>query len=102
MKDSPYSEIICKRFCRYYKEGKEELQCGGYSFLKAHLTPAELASMLKASDKEATETAGKDPGLLESICRGCDFVVDGCDFADNRSGPPCGGYTIVRILSTRV
>ncbi|MFA5353829.1 MAG: hypothetical protein WC291_06335 [Thermodesulfovibrionales bacterium] len=99
MKETAFTGLICKGHCRYYKEGKEELHCGGYSFLREHLTPSELSSQLAVSGK--AETAGEDREFLDALCKNCDFFVDGCDFAENRSGPPCGGYAIVRIISSR-
>ncbi|NTU42144.1 MAG: hypothetical protein HGA78_03655 [Nitrospirales bacterium] len=100
MKAADYTDIICKGYCRYYKEGKEDLLCGGYFFLRRNLTPSELKAVLKLSAGEGADTAKGDPALLEAICRGCDFFVDGCDFSDNESGPPCGGYIIARIISS--
>lgn len=116
MKDKAYTDIICKGFCKYYKEGKEELHCNGYVFLRNNLTPHELKIMLdlsKNSNKSAVTSNEKfnsrqfsvfnsslslDEELINLVCRQCDFFIDGCDYTDNRSGPPCGGYIIINLL----
>jgi len=111
MKDKIYTEIICKGFCKYYKEGKEELHCNGYVFLRDNLTPHELTTMLDNSaterqNKRATvcRTAAlphsrtKDEELKNLVCKRCDFFIDGCDYIDNQSVPPCGGYLIIKKL----
>ncbi|MEW6117074.1 MAG: hypothetical protein AB1553_09265 [Nitrospirota bacterium] len=97
MKDEGYVELICKGFCRFYKEGKEELHCGTYVFLRNNLTAAELHSLLKLFKPPAPEFS-KDSAIKEMVCDKCDFLVDGCDFRDNESGPPCGGYAILEKL----
>jgi len=104
MKSKGYSELICRGFCKFYKPGKEAIQCGGYSFLRDNLTIGELRYLYKSSQqtRDRLELPGTGSGehkTLEGlICRKCDFLVDGCDFMDNRSAPPCGGYILVRLL----
>jgi hypothetical protein len=125
MKDDAYTDIICKEFCKYYKEGKEELHCNGYVFLRDNFTPHELKTMLEnsAADgfpgksqtflgrEQQNETTvcrtialshyrTKDEELINLICKKCDFFVDGCDYIDNQSGPPCGGYLIISFISS--
>ncbi len=41
MKDKDYTSIICKGFCSFYREGKEDLSCGTYLFLRNNLTLCE-------------------------------------------------------------
>jgi len=37
---------------------------------------------------------------LSFLCAKCDFREDGCDFAENKTEIPCGGYLIIsRILN---
>jgi hypothetical protein len=108
MKDKIYTDIICKEFCKYYKEGKEELLCNGYVFLRDNFTPHELKTMLVKRRESSVERLTHDAPrlthyeipdenkeLTDRICRQCDFFVDGCDYINNQSGPPCGGYLII-------
>lgn len=107
MKDKVYTDIICKGFCKYYKEGKEALNCNGYVFLRDNFTPHELKIMLDLSKPQKDmkyEIPDEDEGLIDLVCTNCDFFIDECDYTDNRTGnrtgPPCGGYLIIsHILS---
>ncbi len=101
MKDKEYTGMICKNFCSFYKEGKEDLLCGTYLFLRKNLTPRELSSAIKLSGRRKHPTAGASPAdeeIKSLVCRKCDFLVDGCDFRENGSQPPCGGYYIIEML----
>lgn len=101
MKEKIYTDIICKGFCKYYKKGKEDIRCGGYELLRKNLTPNELktiVALLNAEPDIKNQIPPKNKKLESLICNSCEFLVDGCDFADNRSGPPCGGYNILRRL----
>jgi hypothetical protein len=99
MKETDYTNIICKQFCKFYKEGKEELQCRGYSLLKNNFTSNELLSLaVLAGDISKNSIPLEDDRLRDFICKPCEFYIDGCDFTDNRSGPPCGGYLIIQAL----
>lgn len=101
MKSGFYTDIICKGFCKYYKEGKEEFHCGGYTFLRDNFTHQELKSMLDLSKPQKDmkyEIPAENKELTDLVCRKCDFFTDECDYTDNRSGPPCGGYVIISLL----
>lgn len=101
MKDDDYASIICKGFCSFYKEGKEDLCCGTYLFLKKNLTPAELRSVIELSrvdDRPGAYTFAADGAIRKLVCETCDFLVDGCDFREDGSLPPCGGYIIIETL----
>lgn len=97
MKDEEYAELICKGFCAFYKEGKEEFHCGTYEFLRNNLAPAELQSLLKTT-KPSSPDFSKDIAIREMVCAQCDFLVDGCDFREDGSNVPCGGYIIIEKL----
>jgi len=103
MKDKDYACFICKGFCSFYKEGKEDLCCGTYLFLKNNLTLRELRSVLDLS-KMASRPSGyvspADDEIKRLVCDKCDFLVDGCDFREDGSHPPCGGYKIIDMLLT--
>lgn len=99
MKEYDFTNIICKRFCKFYKEGKEELQCRGYALLKNNFTAREVEALaVLAGEVSKTSIPSEDDGLNAFICEPCDFYIDGCDFTDNRSGPPCGGYLIIQAF----
>lgn len=103
MKDNDYTGIICKKFCSFYKEGKEDLCCGTYEFLKRNLTPVELRSIIelsKAVEHPSAYTFAADDDIKKLVCNNCDFLVDGCDFREDGSLPPCGGYIIIETLLT--
>lgn len=99
MKRDEYTAIICKGFCRFYKEGKEGLTCGSYDFLARNLTADEIKSSVQYVKPEADFPRDKE--LKELVCEQCDFLVDGCDFREGLGEPPCGGYAIVEGLLKR-
>lgn len=103
MKDERYTALICGKFCAYYKEGKEELRCGTYTFLTNTLTADELQAALELSPLErptAPPASAKDAEIDALVCSGCDFRIDGCDFREGGNELPCGGYAIIeRLLS---
>lgn len=102
MKEKEYVDLICQRFCVYYKGGREEIRCGTFSFLRSTLSSGELRELIEAagaSGEAPTVTCAKDQDVMRLACEGCDFRIDGCDFRDGRVGPPCGGYAVMeRIL----
>lgn len=101
MKEDACVNIICRSFCSFYKEGKEEIQCGGYQFLKKQLTLSELKLLAEQIDKTtdiSRQIPPENDELSALVCRQCDFLIDGCDYSENRSGPPCGGYIMISQL----
>src|SRR5208283_4934343 len=101
MKDKDYTSFICKGFCSFYREGKEELCCGTYLFLKNNLTLRELRAALdlsKMDERSSEHVFPADEEIKSLVCDKCDFLADGCDFREDGSHPPCGGYSIIEIL----
>ncbi len=98
MKEGVWTEIICRGFCPYFKEGKEELQCAPYALLKETFTINEIRAALDALSGKGEPDFTRDEEIDEIACRGCEFLADGCDFRQDRSGPPCGGYTVLEAL----
>jgi len=96
MKEEPYTEIICRKFCQFYKGGKEELQCGTYLYLKASFSSKELAGIVP--EVPVVPLRDHDKIIENLICKQCDFLTDGCDFREGLDSPPCGGYAIVEHL----
>ncbi len=98
MKDRAYTEIICKSYCTYYKGDKEDLRCGTYLFLERHLTAAELRILLPSLRPSTESDFSQDDDMKKLVCERCDLLIDGCDFREDRSGPPCGGYALIERL----
>src|SRR5512143_1371588 len=99
VKKKDYTDIICKRFCTFYKPGKEVLACGTYAFISRNLTLGELESAIRGI--ASTPDFACDMKIRRLICEKCDFVLDGCAFREGLEAPPCGGYTIVEWLLKR-
>ena len=101
IKDKDYTGLICKRFCSFYKEGKEDLLCGSYLFLKRNLSLRELGCILdlsKAADRLPECASSADDEIKRLVWEECDFLVGGCDFREDGTNRPCGGYFIVELL----
>ncbi len=99
MKDMKYTDLICKTFCEFYKEGKEELHCMTYLYLQERFSPDELSKLTDVQQKIPDYSMDKE--IKEEICEKCDFIKDGCDYREGLSSPPCGGYRIVEVLKKR-
>jgi hypothetical protein len=98
MKTDILTEIICKKACSFYKAGKEDMQCGGYHYLADRFTLDDLQRLTDGYKKPASSHQNSqyvDGELQEMLCMRCEFRIDGCDFAENCSGLPCGGYLIM-------
>lgn len=95
MKEELYTSLICKKFCYYYKPGKENETCNGYSYLKQSITPSELNDLIEIFHLQMEEIANKN---VSFICNECDFRIDGCDFFVDKSSYPCGGYLLISRL----
>lgn len=94
MKEDEYRDIICKRFCSYYKPLKRDFSCGAFEFLKGSLTPEEIKALIEAR---------VFTGLIEEkdLCQICSFRFGDCDFYEGLSDTPCGGYNLVMLLKKR-
>lgn len=96
-KDMLHTELICKRFCSFYKGGKEELQCQTYRYIRSNV-PERLLHDLP---EELTPDFSVDGWIKEEICNHCDFLIDGCDYREGNPSPPCGGYVVVEFLKKK-
>lgn len=104
MKEEVCTELVCRAVCRYFRQGRETMQCGTYGILKSHLSTAELETCAAACREMAMSfpDMAADQEIRALACETCEFLVDGCDFREDRSGPPCGGYYILeRLLKDR-
>lgn len=95
MKQEVYTSLICKKFCNYYKPGKETETCGGYFYIQKFITSSELNMLIELFHLEENSIVERG---LSFICNNCDFREDGCDFFVNKSDIPCGGYQIISRL----
>ncbi|HWR90091.1 MAG TPA: hypothetical protein VN260_07515 [Dissulfurispiraceae bacterium] len=98
MKEGQWTDMICRGYCPYYKEGKEDLHCAPYMLLVKHFTVSEIRTALGVPRGECEPDFTCDEEIEEIACRGCEFLVGGCDFRQDRSGPPCGGYTVLEAI----
>jgi len=99
VKRKEYTDIICNKFCRFYKEGRDETSCGTYRFLADRFTACELGMLVSGLSKNPVYSC--DAEVREFICSACDFLVDGCDFREGADVLPCGGYSIIEGLISR-
>lgn len=102
MKNKSYTQCICETACVFYRPGKEELLCAGYRYLTCTYSVDKLKELTRQISMNSHMPEGveryKNQDMETLLCEHCDFRIDGCDFADNCSGPPCGGYLIVLRL----
>lgn len=96
MKKKQYTDLICKKFCSYYKPGKERMKCGSYEFLVGNLSTGELSRV--SSDAVKEFPSSKDNKVKTLACKQCDFFSDGCDYRAGVGSTPCGGYAVVAWL----
>ena len=94
-KNPPLVQTLCVRYCAYYKPGKnEELACKGYAVMER----------LLRSRRIDCEPYGRSPDgsvrelLVQKMCMGCDFHEQDCDFIQDRTKPPCGGFVLISQL----
>lgn len=94
-------ELVCKRYCSYYKPGqKEEMACQGFKalhdFIEAHPISAHFPPKHNNAFKDQYHHL-----LHHTLCQYCDFLIDGCDFTDpQHTGQPlpCGGYIAADLV----
>lgn len=96
MKKAAYTELICKGFCSFYREGRDELTCETYNFLARNLTASELKSLIHGISK--TPDLSFDDYIKNTICIRCEFLKEDCDFRAGKQSPPCGGYVVIEKL----
>jgi hypothetical protein len=92
-KKSALKQKLCACFCCYYKPGKnEELLCRGYDVVQRLLCRNKKVSFNSSGTR-------RDPALFEALvqelCVLCPFFAQDCDFMQDRSATPCGGFVLL-------
>ncbi len=93
-KEKAYIDLICKEFCIFYKEGREELFCGSYRYIVTNFPELKRETVPTEYEPDFT----MDERIYEQVCSACDFLEDGCGYREGEGTPPCGGYTIIEWL----
>lgn len=91
-----HTDVICRKFCKFYKEDKQVMQCGTYRFLSSLVTAPGLEGLV--GNVSLIPDFSFDERIANQICSRCSFLIDGCDFRAGLASPPCGGYPIVEYL----
>lgn len=87
---------LCSQFCSYYKPGKkEELACRGHEVVEQLLRQGRSISFYNSGKKPDRATA---EALVKELCMTCPFFAQGCDFMQDRSAHPCGGFMLLSQL----
>ncbi len=91
-------ELVCRGYCTFYKNDKDEqMACQGF-IVAEKLMKDEWLPVPDKSDMSRQ----CDNDLARILCPVCPFVVDGCDYAawsrkdllraDQSGIQPCGGF----------
>ena len=92
-------DLVCKGYCKFYKESKnEELACEGFRFFERSFSPLLADNTNKYN---LPETFKYDSVLMDILCKKCDFLIDGCDYKDEKyhgKATPCGGFILLNKI----
>ncbi len=97
MRDNPTLEqTLCLKFCSYYKPGKnEELACKGYRVAERLLREGKRLDFENNSCESNPDPADR---MVKALCVSCDFHERDCDFMQDRTARPCGGFVFLEKL----
>jgi hypothetical protein len=97
MTDNPTLEqTLCLKFCSYYKPGKnEELACKGYMVVERLLREGKSLVLDSNSCESSPDLSDR---IVKTLCITCDFHKQDCDFMQDRTARPCGGYVLLERL----
>jgi hypothetical protein len=93
-KNANLVKTLCLPYCRYYKPGtNEELLCRG----------AVVVQRLMESDRSLSIPENPHQGIdgeyreviMQQVCGACKFREQDCDFAQDRTACPCGGFALL-------
>lgn len=89
-------QMLCRKFCSYYKPGKNEaLSCRGAVVVERLMRMDRKINLERtgdAQDRAPTEA------IVQRLCSACDFHEQDCDFMQDRTAPPCGGFLLLAQL----
>jgi len=93
------TQMVCLRLCSYYKPGRnEELACQGYLVLER----LALQGVSMRGAKAEPRDRNGDEFLVRTLCMACSFQKHDCDFMENKTLPPCGGFLLLaQLLATK-
>jgi hypothetical protein len=97
MTDNPTLEqTLCLKFCSYYKPGKnEELACKGYLVLERLLREGKSLVFESSRCESSMDLSDR---IVKALCLSCDFHEEDCDFMQDRTARPCGGFVLLERL----
>ena len=96
-KNDALARLLCAPYCGYYKPDKnEELLCGGAVVIERLVQSGRIASPLQAAPVPPGNDAREQVAIL--VCNTCAFREQDCDFAEDRSKQPCGGFLLLAEL----
>lgn len=98
-KDAPKDTALCRRFCPYYKPGRnEELFCRGFLVVQGLLRKGKAIS-LERPERPASPGISELRVLRERVCGACGFREQDCDYsATDGAAPACGGFVLLSHL----
>ncbi len=90
---------LCRPYCRYYKQGKnEDLLCRGAVVVERLILSGK--SIVPSGEKKHRHHAA--PSIRELVvnhlCAVCAFRQHDCDFAKDGTSEPCGGFLLLLEL----
>jgi hypothetical protein len=92
----PLERTLCSQYCTYYKPDKDEaLACRGYTVVERCLREGKNLVLDGHRPKLAPATAEL---IVNKMCTACDFYEHDCDFMQNRTASPCGGFVLLSKL----
>ena len=96
MKNPPLVKTLCEQYCAFYKPGKnEELACKGFAVMERLMLAHEGFACQRYEQ-------GPDKSVLDMVvqkmCMKCDFHAQDCDFIQDRTARPCGGFVLISQL----
>ncbi|MCK9419696.1 MAG: hypothetical protein M0R70_09985 [Nitrospirae bacterium] len=97
----PLEQTLCLKFCSYYEPGKnEELACKGYRVVERLLREGK-GLVLESNNGESSPVLADR--IVKTLCIVCDFYKQDCDFMQDRTARPCGGFVLLeRLLGSGV
>lgn len=86
---------ICKKFCVYFREDKEDL---------GHCFPVKVFEKCEENYINVKKAENISSVLKQLFCKECEFYPEDCDFCSSiNPGMPCGGYLYyLSLLEERI